>query len=51
MIVLWLRLSLMSSVSEHNMWSYYGWVCHCRPSVITICGGIMVGFVAFVVGK
>jgi hypothetical protein len=37
-------LSLLSSVSEHNMWSYYDWVyCCCRPSVSTICGSIMIG--------
>jgi len=29
-VVLWLGLSL-SSFSNHNMWSYYGWVCcFCR---------------------
>jgi hypothetical protein len=33
-----LALSLLSSVSRHNIWSYYGWVyCCCRPSVNTIC--------------
>ena len=48
-------VSLLSSVSKHNMWSYYGWVdCRpsvgrimiglcCRPSVNTICGRIMIG--------
>jgi hypothetical protein len=36
-------LSLLSSVSKHNMWSYYDWVyCCCRPSVNTICGRIMI---------
>jgi len=45
-IVLWLGLLLLSSISKHNMWSYYGWVCRCcRPSLSTICGRIMVGFV------
>jgi hypothetical protein len=44
-VVLWLDLSLLLlSVSEHNMWSYYGWVCRCRPSVNTIYSRIMVGF-------
>jgi predicted HNH restriction endonuclease len=43
MVVLWLDLSL-SSVSKHNIWSYYGWVCRCcRLSVNTIYGRIMVG--------
>ena len=37
-------LSLLSSVSKHNMWSYYDWVyCFCRPSVNTICGRVMIG--------
>jgi hypothetical protein len=37
-------LSLLSSVSKHNMWSYYDWVSRCcRPSVNTICGRIMIG--------
>ena len=36
-------LSLLSSVSKHNMWSYYDWVVVCRPSVNTICGRIMIG--------
>jgi hypothetical protein len=36
-------LLLLSSVSKHNMWSYYEWVyCCCRPSVNTICGRIMI---------
>jgi hypothetical protein len=36
-------LSLLSSVSKHNMWSYYDWVyCCCRPSVNTICRRIMI---------
>ena len=26
-VVLWLFLSLLSSVSKHNMWSQYGWIC------------------------
>ena len=37
-------LSLLPFVSKHTMWSYYDWVyCCCRPSVNTICGGIMMG--------
>ena len=37
-------LSLLSSVSKHNMWSYYDWVYCCfRPSVKTICSRIMIG--------
>ena len=37
-------LSLLSSVSKHNMWSYIDWVyCCCRSSVNTICGRIMIG--------
>ena len=37
-------LSLLSSVSKHNMWSYYDWdYCCCRSSVNTICGRIMIG--------
>jgi hypothetical protein len=35
-------LSLLSSVSKHNMWSYYDWV-YSLPSVNTICGRIMIG--------
>ena len=27
--VLWLGLSLLSSVSKHNKWWYYVWVCCC----------------------
>ena len=43
-------LSLLSSVSKHNMWSYYDWVyCCCLPSVNTICGRIMIGFIVVVV--
>jgi hypothetical protein len=43
-------LSLLSSVSKHNMWSYYDWVyCCCSPSVNTICGRIMTGFIVVVV--
>ena len=46
MVVLWLGLSLLLSVSKHNIWSYYGWVCRCcHLSVNTIYGHIMVGFV------
>ena len=36
-------LSLLSSVSKHNMWSYYDWVVVVFPSVNTICGRIMIG--------
>ena len=36
-------LSLLSSVSKHNMWSYYDWV-YCLPSVSTISGRVMIGF-------
>jgi hypothetical protein len=40
-IVLWL---LLLFISKHNMWWYYGWVCPCcRPTVNTLCVGIMVG--------
>jgi hypothetical protein len=50
--VLWLGLSLLSSVSKANMWSYYGWVCcYCRSSVNTIHGRIMVGIVAVVISQ
>ena len=36
-------LSLLLSVSKHNMWSYYDWVVVVvRPSVNTICGRIMI---------
>jgi hypothetical protein len=39
-------LSLLSSVSKHNMWSYYDWVyCCCLPSVNTICDRIMIGLI------
>ena len=48
-VALWLGLSLLSSVSKHNMLSYYGWNCRCCQSVNTKCGRIMDGFViAFV---
>jgi hypothetical protein len=32
----------LSSVSKHNIWSYYDWV-YCLPTVNTICGRIMIG--------
>jgi len=48
-VVLWLALSLLSSVSKYNMWSYYDWVCRCRQSVNTICDCNKVGFVVIVV--
>jgi hypothetical protein len=36
---------LLSSVSKHNIWSYYDWFyCCCRPSVNTICGRVMIGW-------
>ena len=32
-----IELSLLSSVSKHNMWSYYDWIYCCfRPSVNTM---------------
>ena len=44
-VILWLGLSVLLSVSKHNMWSYYGLVCCCRrPPVNTRCGRIMVEF-------
>ena len=44
MVVLWLGLLFLASVSKHNMWSSYGRTCGCcRPSVNAICGRIMVG--------
>jgi hypothetical protein len=49
-----MALSMISSFSKHNAWSYqyYGWVCcFCHRSVKTICGRIMVGFVVDVVCK
>ena len=36
-------LSLLSSVSKHNMWSYYDWVVVVVVAVNTICGRIMIG--------
>jgi hypothetical protein len=48
--VYWRGLSFLSSVSKHNMWSYYDWVyCSCRPSVNPICGRIIIEFIAVVV--
>ena len=41
-----IELSL-SSVSKHNMWSYYGWICR-RLSVNEIDGRIMIGVVVIV---
>ena len=47
-----LDLSLFLSVSKHNMWWNYGWVCCSgRPAVNTIYGGIMVGFVVDVISQ
>jgi len=41
---------LLASVSKHNMWWYYCWVCRfCRPSVTTLCGRIIIGFIVVVV--
>ena len=40
-----LGLSMFASVSKHNMWWYYVWVCRFRQSVNTICDRIIVGFV------
>ena len=49
-VVLWIGLSSLSSVSKHNMWWYYGWVYFCcRSSVNSICRRIKVGFVVVVV--
>jgi len=31
-VVLWLGLSLLSSVCKHKMWSYYDWVYCCSLS-------------------
>ena len=51
-VALWLGLSLFLSVSKHNMWWKYGWVCCSgRPAVNTIYGGIMVGFVVDVISQ
>jgi hypothetical protein len=37
------------TVSKYNMWSNHDWVFRfCRPSVNTICGPIMVGFIVVV---
>ena len=33
----------LSSVSKHNIWSYYDWVVVVVLSVNTICGRIMIG--------
>ena len=45
-VVLWLGLPLLPSLSKHTMWPNYGWVCRCcRQSVKTIFGRIMVVFV------
>jgi hypothetical protein len=45
-------LSLLSSVSKHNMWLYYDWVyCCCRSSVNIICSRIMIGLSVSSVSK
>jgi hypothetical protein len=50
-VVTWLGLSLFT-VRKHNVWLYYGWVCCCcHPSVSTVCGRIMVGFVVVLVSQ
>jgi hypothetical protein len=41
-------LSLLSSVSKHNMWSCYGWFCCCRLSVSIKCGITIEFIVVFV---
>jgi hypothetical protein len=47
-----MELSLLSSASKHNMWSYYDWVVVVfRPSVNTICGRIMIGLSLLSVSK
>ena len=38
MVVIRLDLSLLSSISKHNIWSYDGWVCRYRRSVNTPSG-------------
>ena len=38
----------LSSVSKHNMWSYYDWVYCCFRPLNTICGRIMIGFIVVV---
>ena len=40
----------LSSVSKHNMWSYYDLV-YCLPSENTICGHIIIGLSLFSVSK
>jgi hypothetical protein len=48
--ILWLGLSMLSSVSKHNMWSYYDLVYFCCRSLVDkICGCIIVGLVVVVV--
>jgi hypothetical protein len=48
-VVIRLDLSMLSSVSKHNMQSNYGWVCRCcRRSVNKICGRNKVEFVVVV---
>ena len=47
-------LLVLSSVSKHNIWSYYGWVCRCcRRSVNTMHShtGIMVDVVVFIISQ
>jgi hypothetical protein len=43
-----IRPHIVFTVSKHNMWSYYDWVYCCLPSVNTICGRIMIGFIVVV---
>ena len=42
-VVIRLDLLLLSSVSKHNMWTYYG------PSINIMCVRIMIGFTVVVV--
>ena len=50
--VLWLGLLLLSFVSKHNMWWYYGLGCRCcRPSVNTACGRNKVCFLLSSISK
>ena len=50
MVVLWLGLSSLSSVSKHNSGRIIlGFVVRCSHSVNTICCRIMAGFLVVVV--
>ena len=52
-VVIRLDLWLLSSISKHNMWTYYRWVCCCRRSVNTMHAhtGIIVGLVVFIISQ